>query len=103
MHTKGNIKDVQMYNQKYIQPDVEFEFLDSIITNVIHADPEAEGDLSVSKDKIQMHILPSTPEFKQSIIDNLVKLNKLLKIKIVFSSSLKISKRVSFSLQLHDS
>lgn len=98
MQSQGNIKDIQLYNKKYIQPDTEFEFLDSIITCVVHADPESTAQLSVVENKITMHVLPSTPEFKQCIVDNLVKLNKLLKIKITFSSSLKISKRVSFYL-----
>lgn len=100
MQAQGNIKNIQQYNKKHVQPDAEFEFLDSIITAIIHADPESNAKLSIVGNKVTMHITPSIPEFKQSIINNLIKQNSLLKIKIVFSSSLKISKGVSFSITL---
>lgn len=101
MTCKGNIKEIQAYNQKYIQPDSNFEFLDNIIVCIIHADPECKGQLSISSGRIIVHIEPSIPEFKQQIINNLVKLNSLLKIKIIFSSSLQISHKISFHLYVN--
>lgn len=48
------------------------------------------------------HISPSNPDFKQDIIDNLLYVNKITKKKvIVFSKSLAISKKISFSIQLN--
>lgn len=101
MTCKGSIKDIQIYNQRYIQPDSNFEFLDNIIVCIIHADPECSAKLLIDGGRIIFHILPSSLEFKKTIISNLVKLNKLLKIKIVFSSSLGISEKISFHLHVN--
>jgi hypothetical protein len=100
MTCKGTIKEIQGYNQKYLQPDSNFEFIDNILVCIVHADPECTGSLSIQNGVILFHIQPSNLEFKANIINNLVKLNSLLKIKIVFSSSLAISKVISFHIHL---
>lgn len=97
MTSKGTIQHLQKSNKSYVQPDVHFEFIDSLLSAINHADSECTGELSIS-DKIIVHILPSNQEFKEDIIKNLLTQAKVLKTKIVFSSSLAISKRISFSI-----
>jgi len=87
-------------NISTVVEDNGFELIDFIKACIQYSDPECHLKIRKYDDRIMVSITPSVPTFRQSIIDNLVYLNKLLKIKIVFSSSLKISKLVSFTLNL---
>lgn len=87
-------------NISTVVEDNGFELIDFIKACIQYSDPECQVKIRKYDSRIMVHITPSVPTFRQSIIDNLVYLNKLLKIKIIFSSSLKISKLVSFTLNL---
>ena len=61
-----------------------------------HSDPEAEMILNKFEDDIKVSIIPSTPDFRNHIIENMLGAHRLFKIKIIFSKSLTKEKRVNF-------
>lgn len=66
------------------------------------SDPDSEVTFKRGKEKYIVTIKPQTDEFRQSIIDNVLYINRKLKIPIKYSSSLEISKLVSFTITISD-
>lgn len=64
------------------------------------SDPDSQVTFQRSKGKYIVTIKPDTDEFRQSIIDNILYVNRNLKIPIKYSSSLALSKLVSFTIEL---
>lgn len=84
-----------------ILKDNDTEYIESVKSSLTHADPNCK--LSIRKNNagsLLFSITPAQDEFKQDIINNLLGLHRLLKIKIIFSKSLKISKIISFEVNL---
>jgi len=84
----GILKD----NDKY--------YLDFITDAMSHADPEAELLLNKIGSEIKVVVFPSGNEFRQDLINNLLAVHNLVKIKIVFSKSLAISKSIAYSVEM---
>jgi hypothetical protein len=74
-------------------------YLEFIKTSVIHADPEAVVSVRQGSDGLVFSVIPSIDSLKQSLITNLLESHRRLNLKIKFSSSLKIQKTISFSIQ----
>lgn len=74
-------------------------YLDFITDALKHSDPEAEILLDKMEDEIKVSVTPSEPAFRQHIIDNLLGAHRLFKIKIIFSKSLALEKRVNFLVE----
>lgn len=77
-------------------PDNDARYLEFITDALKHSDPEAELKIHKVDKEIKVNIMPSAPEFRQSIITNLLDAHRLFKIKIIFSKSLAIEKHINF-------
>lgn len=64
-----------------------------------HADPEAEVKLYKIDNIIKVIINPSQEDFKPSIISDLVAAHRLMKMKVIFSSSLAIQKHICYTIE----
>ncbi len=91
-----------MKKLEYIGPsilsDEQMDMLSFIMMLLNYSDCCYEIIISKTEEKVIMHITPSTPEFKQDIIDNLLYIVKVMKIKIIFSKSLAISHIISLEI-----
>ncbi len=79
--------------------DSTLDTLMSVKEIIDYTDPDCCITLSHDKEKTIIHVRPSLLEYKQTIVDNLLWVNKYLNIKVVFSKSLAISSSVSFELE----
>jgi len=89
---------------RYVGPsrltDNELHLLQEIVTIVEYTDPGFIISICKNPENIIAHITPSSQDFRQGIIDNLLYVNKVLKVRIHFSSSLGISRIISFTVNL---
>lgn len=83
--------------------DNESRLYNDILTLLQYTDPELEVKLYSEPDKLITHIIPSSPEIRQELINNLLWINKYLGVKVIFSKSLKISNVISFQISLSNS
>lgn len=88
---------------KYIGPsrllDSEIQIVHELFSQIRHADPAYTALVDKKDSEITTHVTPSNPEFRSAIIDNLLHFNRQkMPFRIHFSSSLAISKKVSFKL-----
>jgi hypothetical protein len=74
-------------------------YLEWVKTSVTHADPEATVTVRQNSEGLVFSVLPSVDILRQSLIDNLLESHRRLNLKIKFSSSLKIQKSISFTIQ----
>lgn len=87
----------------YIGPsrmlDSEIVIVNDMFMQVAHADPNYTALLDKKESEITTHITPSNPDFRKAIIDNLMHFNRQKRsFRVHFSSSLAISKKISFKL-----
>lgn len=80
--------------------DNEVLLLQTIIEIICYSDPGFNITISKRPTDIMCHITPSSSNFKQDLVNNLMWINKNLGIKIHFSSSLGISSKISFTIDL---
>lgn len=80
--------------------DNTITYLDLVITAVEYSCPGSIVDIRKMTEDYQVTITPSNTKFKQAIIDNILHLHHSLKLKITFSKSLKISKKISYRIEL---
>lgn len=80
--------------------DNDNEYIDFIGSAIKLADPMASVSFHKSKEKLNVAITPSIEDYKQHLIDTVLEAHKRLKIKIHYGSSLKISKIISFYLDV---
>ena len=80
--------------------DNDIALINQIISIIVYSDPNYRIEIFKKDTELIGHIHVSDPSFKQCIIDNLLFINRMLKIKIKYSSSLKISTLVSFKISL---
>lgn len=88
---------------QYLGPTVitdnDILLINTITTILEYSDPSAEIFVAKETDKLVGHITVSNMEFRDRIISNLLWINRVLKIKIKYSSSLAISSKVSFIIE----
>lgn len=80
--------------------DNDNQYIDFISGAVMLADPLANVRVVKSLDKLYVHISPSSLENKSHLIETILEANRRMKIKIHYSSSLKISKIISYYLDI---
>lgn len=78
--------------------DNDNEYIDFIGSAIKLADPMASVKFNKSKEKLNVSITPSTSDYKQHLVDTVLEAHRRLHLKIHYSSSLKISKIISFYL-----
>lgn len=83
-----------------IKTDNDYYYLDSIRAWLSIADGQASFSFDKNDSEVIVHIKPSNPDRKQDIINNLLAINRMLGVKIIFSKSLKISKTISYTVNL---
>jgi len=88
------------YTGPSILPDNEMYLILQIQEIVRYTDPDYFIELHKKEDELIVHIQPSVPEFKQKIVNDLLFINKTMKMKVTYSSSLAISKKISFRISL---
>lgn len=91
------------YVGKNVLTDNELEIFNLMFSILYYSDPAYKAKIHKKDDEIIGHITPSKPENKQLIIDNLLFFNRVIKLRIRYSSSLAISKTVSFRIPLEKS
>lgn len=69
---------------------------------VKYSDPEATMDIRRNSSGYIVHITPGNEAFRQDTINNLLYIHRHLKIQIFFSSSLAISKKISYTIKLQE-
>lgn len=80
--------------------DNDNEYINFISGAIMLADPLASVRFHKSIEKLQVHISPSTSENKSHLIETVLDAHKRMKLRIRYSSSLKISKIISFYLEI---
>lgn len=80
--------------------DNDHEYINFITGAIMLADPLANVKVIKSLDKLYVHIHPSSLDNKTHLIESVLEANRRLKIKIHYSSSLKISKIISYYLDI---
>ena len=65
---------------------------------ILHADPQAEIDIKRSSNGYMVTISPNVKDFRQETVQNILYIGRHLKTPIKFSSSLGISRLISFEL-----
>lgn len=80
--------------------DNDLFYLDIISIIVYYSDPEASLEINRIDDHINTSVYPSTKDFRQEIINNILTLHKLLNIKVDFSKSTKIQKNIYYKIDL---
>lgn len=83
--------------------DNDQEYLNWLNTVVEYSCPKSEITLHKSLGGYHVHITPSTPEFREKLIKNVLDIHHRFDLKIEYSKSLKISKKVSYFLPVKDS
>ena len=74
-----------------------FKFLQ---VSIEHSDPECIFSCYRTQEKLIVHITPSQESFRQDIIKDILGVHHILNLKPIFSSSLKISKKISFTVEI---
>jgi hypothetical protein len=83
--------------------DNELEIFNLMFSILYYSDPGYRIKLYKKEDEIIGHVTPSKQETKPAIIDNLLFFNRVIKLRIRYSSSLAISKTISFRIPLEKS
>lgn len=80
--------------------DNDRKYIDFVTISMKHSDPEAEVTLNKCEKDIKVRVTPSQEKFKQHIIDNLLAVHRLFRIKIIFSKSLAAAKSISYLVEI---
>lgn len=88
-----------IYTGPSILSDNDMELLDHIVMILNYSDCCFDINITKSVDRLIVHITPSNPDFRPDIIENLLWISKVLRVKIIFSKSLKIQRLVSFIIE----
>lgn len=81
--------------------DNDNEYIDFIGSAIKLADPLSFVRFHKSPQKLHVSITPSTKDNKQHLIETVLEAHRRLHLKIHYSSSLKISKIISFYLDVN--
>ena len=82
--------------------DNELQLFNFLFGLLYYSDPDYTIRICKKEDEIIAHIQSSKQEYRQDIINNLLFINKHLGVKVKFSSSLAISKLISFTINLEN-
>ena len=82
--------------------DNELEIFNLMFSILYYSDPGYKIKIYKKDDEIIGHITPSQDSFKKDIISNLMHFNRSLKLRVRYSSSLAISKTISFRIPLEN-
>lgn len=85
-------------NLNQINPDNDSEYIEYISGAIKHSDPSASVVIYKYNNKMTVTITPSDKSFKEGIIFNILEANYRLGIVVKFSSSLKIQRKISYSI-----
>ncbi len=91
--------------QKYIfnlpkeRKDNDLGYLDWLVAVVNYSNPDSSIRMDLVGEGYNVTITPANAEFRQRLVDNVLELHRRLHLKIVYSKSLKISKKVQFYLE----
>jgi hypothetical protein len=81
-----------------ITKDNDAAYLNHVRYTVETIDPNASIYISKSESILSFHVEPSSDTVRQALIDKLLEYHRALNIKIEFSKSLKIQKKISFKI-----
>ena len=84
--------------EAFILKDNDEEYLAWIKTIVEYSCPNSDVVLTRGLSGYHVHITPCNEQFRKGIIKNVLNIHHRFDLKIEYSKSLKISKRVSFFL-----
>jgi len=82
-------------------PDNELELLHIVLDIIEYSDPQFHISICKNPENIIAHITPSDQQFREDIIHNLLFINRIMKVPVKFSSSLHISRLISFTIDLN--
>jgi len=82
-----------------IQDDNVYLYLRLVYCAIQHSDPEAIVAVNKIETSLRTIITPSVNDFKESIIQDIVGMHRILKIKPDFSKSSKIQKIITYSVE----
>ena len=85
-------------NLNKLTPDNDSEYIEYISCAIKHSDPKASVFIYKHNNKMTVTITPSDKDFKEGIIFNILEANYRLGLVVKFSSSLKIQKKISYSI-----
>ena len=88
------------YIGSLILTDNELELFNLMFSILYYSDPGYKIKIYKKENEIIGHITPSNSKYKQIIIDNLMHFNRSKMLRIRYSSSLALSKMVSFRMPL---
>lgn len=91
---------IKVSHNEDLMLDNNYYYFDTLRAYVSQADGDATIAFYKKPDEILVHVTPSNQENRKQIIDNLLKFNRKLGLKIIFSKSLKISNTISYSLHI---
>lgn len=87
-------------NKKLSRLDNDQEYLQFLEAAISLADPLSTGKIEKTLNKIHVIVKPSQQDFREHLISTLLDAHYRLGIKIIFSSSLKISKNIYFYFEI---
>lgn len=82
-------------------PDELLNYFRKVEAAIHHTDQKAGLKYNSFDNKLKVYVYPSDNSLKQSIIDNLLGIHRTMKIKIVFSKSLAISKSIYYEIDIN--
>lgn len=82
-------------------PDELLDYFRKIEAAISHKDPKAGLKYNQFDGKLKVYVFPSDPILRESLIENLLGVHIKMRIKIVFSKSLAISKSIYYEIDLN--
>ena len=82
--------------------DNETRYITLILAVINYSSPNSTANIQATPEGFNISVESAAPEFRQNLIDDLLGMHRGIKLKIKFSSSLKISKLVSFKVYFAD-
>lgn len=95
--------DIQFIGGSARFTDNENLFVQELLTIILYSDANPTVKMCKKPDEIIAHIIPSDIQFKEKIVQNLLWINRTMKLRIRYSSSLGISRTISFRMPLDNS
>lgn len=89
-------------NLPHVMTDNESRYINLVVAAINYTSPESNVTVHYHDNSYNISVELGNIEFRQELIDNLLGLHRALKLKITFSSSLAISKLVSYKINFAD-
>lgn len=91
---------IQVTQAEGIREDSSYAYFDMVRGYIASGDGSASFSFHKTPEHLIVHIRPSSSDFKQDIINNLLSVHRLLGMKAIFSKSLALSKTISYTIDL---